>query len=108
MSVRDTTPVRRPDSRAPGRPLGITVVVKLWLGSGDCGAVVLAGGGMMTVLAGGGLPTPDPEVGSGPGGWLGWSRGVAGALGDGDADSTTHMRCDLVATSLATVWPSVE
>lgn len=35
-------------------------------------------------------------------------RGVAGALGLGDADSTTHMRCECVATSLATVWARVE
>lgn len=35
-------------------------------------------------------------------------RGVAGALADGLADSTTHMRCDRVATSLATVPARVE
>lgn len=105
----ETTPVSRPDRRAPGKPLGITVVMKLWFGSGDCGAGALAGGGMMTVLTGGGLPTAGPEGGgAGPAGWLGWRRGVAGALGEGEADSTTHMRWDLVATSLATVWPRVE
>jgi hypothetical protein len=89
----------------------MTVVVKVWFGRGDCGAEALAGGGMMTVLVGGGLPTLVPGVGGGggcPAGWLGWSRGVAGALGEGDADSTTHMRCDRVAMSLATVWPRVE
>ena len=115
----DTTPVRRPDRRAPGRPLGMTVVVKVWLGSGDCGAgagALAGGGGMITVLAldeegGGGLATTPVVVvgaGWGPAGWLGWRSGVAGALGEGEADSTTHMRWDFVATSLATVWPRVE
>ncbi len=51
--------------------------------------------------------TADAVAGTGIG-WLGASRGVAGALGDGDADSTTHMRWELVATSLATVWARVE
>jgi len=42
--------------------------------------------------------------------WLmdGVARGVAGVDGDGEADSTTHIRCALVATSLATVWARVE
>jgi hypothetical protein len=30
-------------------------------------------------------------------------EGVAGAEGDGEAASTTHIRCDLVANSLAVV-----
>jgi hypothetical protein len=110
MSVMDTTPVRRPERCAPGRPLGITVVVNVWLASGDCGADALVGGGIITVADGGGLPTAtvDEEEDEGPTGWLGWRRGVAGALGDGDADSTTHMRWDFVATSFATVCPRVE
>ncbi len=100
MSVMDTTPVRQPDRRAPGRPLGRTAVEKVWFGSGDGGAGALAaGGGMITVLGGGLLR---------PAGWLACSSGVAGALGEGEADSTTHMRWDFVATSLATVWPRVE
>ncbi len=33
---------------------------------------------------------------------------MAGALGEGEADSTTHMRWDCVATSFATVWARVE
>jgi hypothetical protein len=36
-------------------------------------------------------PTADAVAGVGTG-WLAWRRGVAGALGDGDADSTTHIR----------------
>jgi hypothetical protein len=38
----------------------------------------------------------------------GVANGVAGAEGDGEAASTTHMRCERVATSLATVCASVE
>ncbi len=38
----------------------------------------------------------------------GVARGVAGVDGDGDAASTTHILCERVATSLATVWASVE
>ena len=38
----------------------------------------------------------------------GASSGVAGADGDGEADSTTHIRWDFVATSLATVDARVE
>jgi hypothetical protein len=95
-SVMDTTPVKRPDRREPGKPPG-TTVPKFWPGSGDCGVDVLPVGGRMTVPSGGGLA-----------GWMGWRSGVAGALGEGEADSTTHLRWDLVATSLATVWPSVE
>ena len=109
ISVMDTTPVSRPDSRAPGKPLGMTVVVKVWLGSGDGGVGALAGdGGITTLPDGEGLSTPAVGASGGPAGWLGWRSGVAGALGDGEADSTTHMRWDLVATSLATVWPRVE
>jgi hypothetical protein len=112
MSVMDTTPVRRPESRAPGMPPGTPA--KFWPGSGDCGVEELLNGGMMTVGGGEVVPPPvPPEVGGGAAavvaaGLLGCSRGVAGALGDGEADSTTHMRWDLVATSLATVCPSVE
>lgn len=93
MSVMDTTPVSRPDSRAPGSPLGMTVVVKVWLGSGEGGAGALAGDGGMTTLPDGvGPSTPVVGANGAPAGWLGWSSGVAGALGDGEADSTTHMR----------------
>jgi hypothetical protein len=33
----------------------------------------------------------------------GVDKGVAGLEGEGDDDSTTHIRCDLVATNFATV-----
>ena len=61
----------------------------------DAGTLACAGGDCGAWLAGG-------TAVEGP------SSGVAGAEGEGEADSTTHMRCDLVATSLATVCASVE
>ena len=108
----DTTPVKRPDRLEPGKPEGTAPVVKFWPGSGDCGAEELVEG-RMTVPVGGGLAVllvPVDDVRGGPEGWIGWRRGVAGALGEGEgeADSTTHMRWERVATSLATVCPRVE
>ena len=38
----------------------------------------------------------------------GVASGVAGVDGLGEADSTTHIRWDLVATSFAIVWARVE
>jgi hypothetical protein len=38
----------------------------------------------------------------------GVASGVAGVEGDGEDVSTTHMRCDFVATNLATVCASVD
>jgi hypothetical protein len=74
---------------------------KVWPGSGDCGVEPPAVG-TSTVADDPGLATvPWPVTvavaGSEPTlvlafGRLGVKRGVAGALGDGDADSTTHMR----------------
>jgi hypothetical protein len=37
----------------------------------------------------------------------GVSPGVGGPEEEGEGPSTTHMRCERVATSLATVWASV-
>ena len=77
---------------------------------------MLTAEGRITVDSEGGFaadPAPVPELGGGGDaavteGWEGASRGVAGALGEGEADSTTHIRWDRVATSLATVWARVE
>lgn len=86
ISVSEITPVKRPERCAPGSAeAGTEWVIGGGKGSGDCGAE--PGPGTITVGA---------------------SRGVAGADGDGEADSTTHMRWDCVATSLATAWASVE
>lgn len=68
------------------------------VGTGDGGAG--ADTGADTGAAEGGGPAVVKDWGP--------IKGVAGAEGDGDADSTTHIRCDRVATSLATVWARVE
>lgn len=82
ISVKETTPLSFPDIRAPTMADAGTEAA-IW---GEGGAT-------------GGVPCVKLD---GP------VNGVSGAVGDGDADSTTHMRCDLVATSLATVWANVE
>lgn len=64
-SVNEITPLSRPEMRAPAMAEAGTLACA----TGDCGAA-LAGG---TAVAG-------------P------SSGVAGAEGEGEADSTTHMR----------------
>lgn len=76
ISEREITPVNRPEIRAPGKAAAETAGKE-----GDGGT--------------------DP-----PSGWTIEAlckEGVAGADGEGDADSTTHIRCDRVATSFATV-----
>lgn len=86
ISVREMTPLNLPDIRAP-----------IKLDAGTTGAICGDGG------------APLGATGAGPPGKLpGPVKGVAGAVGDGDAESTTHIRCDLVATSLATVCARVE
>lgn len=84
ISVRVTTPMRRPDSPDPGRdaPEG----EGNWFPSSD---VCEVDGVLGTTI-------------------VGASRGVAGAEGEGDADSTIHILCERVAVSLATVCASVE
>lgn len=71
MSVRDTTPLKRPERLAPGRAEAGTLCWACW-GSGEGGAE-----------PGPGTRTEPPD---------GARSGVAGAEGEGDADSTTHMR----------------
>lgn len=86
-SVREMTPLSLPERRAPAMAEAGTAEV----GTGDDGAPDGAGGG--------GTELVKP--------W-GPIKGVAGAEGEGDADSTTHTRCDRVATSLPTVWARLE
>lgn len=79
MSVRETTPVRRPEILAPGREAAETA---------------------------GNAPDIDGEAGVEEIGecitaWV--IDGVAPGDGEGDDDSTTHIRCDLVARSFAIV-----
>ena len=101
ISVNDTTPVSRPESPAPGSAEAGTEENGPWV-DGDWGVdVVMAPGGGTTTVAepGVGLPVLPGEVIGGDsvgverGGKLdACSKGVAGALGDGEADSTTHIR----------------
>lgn len=79
------TPLSLPDSRAPA----IAEADTAGAAAGDGGA-------------------PPVVVAGAPGNECGPANGVAGADGDADADSTTHMRCERVATSLATVCANVE
>lgn len=87
ISVRDTTPLSLPDKRAP-------IIADAGMAGDVCGD---AGGPLLGV-----------RVGGPPGKLLGPVNGVAGPVGEGEVESTTHMRCDLVATSFATVCASVE
>lgn len=83
ISVNEMTPVNRPEIRAPGRADAETAG-KIAPSAGDTG----------------------PEPGSGDRGGCviaGIASGVAGADGDGEAASTTHILWERVATSLATV-----
>lgn len=107
MSVSDTTPERRPDICDPGSA-ALGTADMLWPGRGDCGPDDVVDAGMRTVGVGGDAAPTAPAIAGVGIGWVAWRRGVAGALGDGDADSAIHIRCEFVATSLATVWASVE
>lgn len=82
--------MRRPEIPAPGRAAAETA---------DTGKPPLILGDMGLEPGVGGLPAKVIE---------GVERGVAGFEGDGDADSTTHIRWERVATSRATVCANVE
>lgn len=93
-SVNEITPVSLPERRAPAMADAGTAAV----GTGEAGTAAVGTGDGGAAEGGGPAVVKD---------W-GPIKGVAGAEGDGDADSTTHIRCDRVATSLATVWARVE
>jgi hypothetical protein len=86
ISVRDITPVRRPEILAPGKAAAETAGKELD-SEGDAGVEVA------------GEERTACEV-----------NGVAGAddFNEGLAASTTHILCDRVATSFATVCARVE
>jgi hypothetical protein len=98
-SVRLITPLMRPDRLDPvmadADMAGTTAPVPRWVG-----AVELTGMGPDCVCGRG-------VIGDGGTREAGWSAGVDGPEDDGDGLSTTHMRCERVATSFATVWASV-
>lgn len=82
------TPVSLPEIRAPGKAAADTA-----------GNAPLSDGEEGTDVTGDERTTCPTD---------GVIKGVAGAEGDGEADSTTHIRCERVATSFATVCARVE
>jgi hypothetical protein len=98
-SVRLMTPLIRPDKLAPvmadAEMAGTTAPVPRWVG-----AVEFTGMGPDCVCGRGVIGDGGTRV-------AGVSAGVDGPEDDGDGLSTTHMRCERVATSFATVWASV-
>lgn len=100
ISVRLITPLSLPERLAPVIALAEIAGATAPVPARCVGAVVFTGAG------------PDSDTGSGvigEGGtiWAGWSAGVEGPDEAGEGVSTTHIRCDRVATSLATVWARV-
>lgn len=100
MSVRLMTPLSLPDRLAPVIALAEMAGATAPELARCVGAVEFTGVG------------PDRETGSGvigDGGTstAGWIAGVEGPEEAGDGVSTTHMRCERVAASLATVCASV-
>lgn len=100
MSVRLITPLSLPDRLAPEIALAEIAGATAPVPARCVGAVVFTGVG------------PDSETGSGvigDGGTrtAGWIAGVEGPEEAGEGVSTTHVRCERVATSLATVWARV-
>lgn len=94
ISVRLTTPVKRPDM------VGTEAAVKVLLPGllGVNGAAAACGLVPLTFVNGFGGGTRVAGV----------KAGVGGPEDDGEGSSTIHMRCERVATSLATVWARVE
>lgn len=96
--MREMTPLRRPERLAPGK--AEAEMAGAMMGVDAPGAVEETGAG------------PEREMGRGvigDGGTrtVGWMAGVEGPEDAGEGVSTIHMRCERVATSLATVWASV-
>jgi hypothetical protein len=99
ISVRLMTPLIRPDRLDPvmadAEMAGTTAPVPRWVGT-----VELTGMGPACVCGRGVIGDGGTRV-------AGVSAGVDGPEDEGDGLSTTHMRCERVATSFATVWASV-
>lgn len=87
-SVSDITPVSRPDNLVPGRAAADTAGKEVE-NDGDAGVELLEYDRFACVREG-------------------VASGVAGVEGEGEGDSTTHIRWDFVATSRATVWARVD
>lgn len=112
ISVNEMTPVSFPDRWAPAMAAAGTA----FEGVGKTGVDKGSGlGGAEAwlfcappVVAPAVMTVADMDGDTLPAAGVGPNSGVSGALGLGDALSTTHMRWERVATSLATVWASVE
>lgn len=113
MSVRLTTPTRRPEIRAPGNDeaemLGPVGAMKGAFGDESAIAAEDGSEGVEAVAGGTTIPAEMEEA------WLEvgasvaeWMDGVGGPEEAGDAGSVIHKRWDLVATSFATVYARVE
>lgn len=96
MSVRLTTPLRRPDRLAPGMAFAEMAGAAVPARSGEC-AVTPA-----EAAAGSGT------LGAGKDITVGFTDGVGGPEDAGEGASTIHIRWERVATSLATVCARVE
>lgn len=96
MSVRLTTPLRRPERLAPGMAFADMAGAAVPESSGE-GAATAVG-----AAAGSGA------VGVGSDMTAGFMEGVGGPEDAGDGASTIHMRWERVATSFATVCARVE
>ena len=97
MSVKLMTPERRPERLAPGMAeadIAGAGAPERWDGVWDATGVGPAEGRGVTGLGGTRM--------------AGVRAGVGGPDEAGEGESTTHMRWDRVATSLATVWARVE
>ena len=96
MSVRLMTPVNRPEMLPPGIAAAVRLLVDV---DKTCDPVIC-----------GSVDDVDGPV-NGPGGGTmvdGVKSGVGGPDDAGDGDSTIHILCDFVATSLATVCAKVD
>lgn len=97
MSVRLMTPLSRPDKLAPG------------MAEADmAGAVALERIGGVGVTVGVWCVVGSGAMGDGGTRTAGVAAGVGGPEEAGDGVSTTHILCERVATSFATVWARVE
>lgn len=100
MSVRLITPLSLPDRLAPGMADAEIAGATAPVPARCVGTTELTAVGPDTIVGRG-------VIGEGGTRTDGVSAGVEGPEDAGDGASTTHIRCERVATNLATVWASV-
>jgi len=115
ISVRLTTPERRPESEEPGMWMldAVTEVVLLEgevvvYGGPDAPENAVGGNIVFIILELGVKIAPDVSGFGGGFEYAGVRAGVGGPEDAGEGGCTTHILCERVATSLATVWARVE